>query len=371
LDRSYGGCRDGCWELGENAGFTHGRSRVDFEEVLELTGEEDSAADSARERTLEELRTLLQAASEGIRDPETLVDLVFYARHPELMGSPVRSSDSALVAEWDSIGKFLVRPVLGELSGTDSGQVVLTGSISLRSAHLLTGLAAGSRRTTGAGIEQCGRVGEFDDLINRSASWCPGLSPAILKALLARESGFDPSVINQYGYAGIAQLGAQAARAAGLRVGIAGSAFDERLNPKKAIPAAAKLLGIKLQRLGDSGFAQYGQPEGPELWKFVLGAYNGGEGTITLAMGHANRLGFALAQRSGAGSREAVAFARNYASKWENLAAGGMNSPLGAACMRYFGTLGAAKYDEIRRYPQAILSSSKLQTLRSGRAVEP
>ena len=233
------------------------------------------------------------------------------------------------------------------------------------------GLVAGSSRAIGAETEPGDRVGEFDDVINRAASWCPGLSPTILKALLARESGFDPNVINQYGYAGIAQLGAQEARAAGLRVGIPGSGFDERLNPNKAIPAAAKLLGIKLQRLWDSGFAQYGQPEGPELWKFVLGAYNGGEGTITLAMGHANRLGLALAQQSGAGSREAVAFARTYASKWENLAAGGMNSPLGAACMRYFGGLGPTKYDEIRRYPQAILSSSRLQTLRSGRSVEP
>jgi len=38
--------------------------------------------------------------------------------------------------------------------------------------------------------------------------------------------------------------------------------------------------------------------------------------------------------------------------------------------MRYFGGLGPTKYDEIRRYPQAILSSSRLQTLRSGRSVE-
>ena len=371
LDRPYGGPRDGWWDSGENAGFAHGGSRVDFEELLEVTGEEDSTGDSARERTLEELRTLLQAASEGIRDPETLVDLIFYARHPELMGAPAKSSDNALVAEWNSISKFLVNPVLEELSGTDSNQVRPTGSLSLRSASQSIGLVAGSSRAIGAETEPGDRVGEFDDVINRAASWCPGLSPTILKALLARESGFDPNVINQYGYAGIAQLGAQEARAAGLRVGIPGSGFDERLNPNKAIPAAAKLLGIKLQRLWDSGFAQYGQPEGPELWKFVLGAYNGGEGTITLAMGHANRLGLALAQRSGAGSREAVAFARTYASKWENLAAGGMNSPLGAACLRYFGGLGPAKYDEIRRYPQAILSSSRLQTLRSGRSVEP
>ena len=193
-------------------------------------------------------------------------------------------------------------------------------------------------------------------MIARAVEWCPGLSPAILKSLLAQESNFNTSVINQWGYAGIAQFGRAAAREVGLRVGVAGSAMDERLNPHKAIPGAARLLNIKAQRLGETAFSRYGQPNGIEFWKFVLAAYNGGEGTVALAMGHAYRTGLAQARAKGLVGTEAVSFARNYASKWENLKAGGINSPLGLAAGRYFPTLAATKYQEIGNYPTSIVA---------------
>ncbi|HEX8292929.1 MAG TPA: hypothetical protein VF570_14320, partial [Pyrinomonadaceae bacterium] len=53
---------------------------------------------------------------------------------------------------------------------------------------------------------------------------------------------------------------------------------------------------------------------------------------------------------------EAVAFARGHASKWENLKAGGMNSPLGLAAARYFPALAEMKYREIGNYPTAIVA---------------
>src|SRR3712207_6942359 len=43
-----------------------------------------------------------------------------------------------------------------------------------------------------------GGVHRFDDVIARAVEWCPGLSPAILKGLLAQESNFNPTVINKY-----------------------------------------------------------------------------------------------------------------------------------------------------------------------------
>ena len=143
-------------------------------------------------------------------------------------------------------------------------------------------------------------------------------------------------MINQYGYAGIAQFGRPAAREVGLQVGIAGSNSDERLDPSKAIPGAARLLNIKAKRLGEIAFSRYGQPDGIEFWKFVTAAYNGGEGTVALAMGHAYRIGLSQARAQGLVGVEAVSFARRYASKWENLKIGGADSPLGACRRQIF-----------------------------------
>ena len=95
------------------------------------------------------------------------------------------------------------------------------------------------------------------------------LPPAVLKSLIAQESKFNATVINSYGYAGIAQFGRPAAREVGLNVGIAGSASDERLDPSKAIPGAARLLNIKAKRLGEIAFSRYGQPDGIEFFHLI------------------------------------------------------------------------------------------------------
>ena len=195
----------------------------------------------------------------------------------------------------------------------------------------------------------------YDDVIARSVEWCPGLSPKVLKSLLAQESNFNPRVINQYGYAGIAQFGRTAAREVGLQVGIAGSQSDQRLDPSKAIPAAARLLNLKAKRLGEIAFAKYGQPNGVNFWKFTLAAYNGGEGTVALAMGNAYRIGVAQARGQGLIGADVVRFARNYASNWENLKIGGTASPLGMAAARYFPQIAAQKYHEIGNYPTQIV----------------
>lgn len=122
------------------------------------------------------------------------------------------------------------------------------------------------------------------------------LDPLILKSMLSQESGFRARVANRYGYAGIAQLGVREARAMGLHTGssrMASSkrgiaahvdrARDERLDPSKAIPAAARLMKAKAAAL-ERGFAVYGRPEGDDYWRFVAAAYNGGEGTVLEAM---------------------------------------------------------------------------------------
>jgi transglycosylase-like protein with SLT domain len=291
--------------------------------------------DAARQRSIEELRTLARAVHLGERDPEQLADLIFFARHPDLLDLPPDAYDQELIDEWNNISALLVHPTLNAEDELVTSQIY---------AH--------ERGVRG-----------FDDVIARAVECCPGLSPAILKGLLAQESGFNPAIINRYGYAGIAQIGRDEAREVGLRVGIAGTWMDERLNPFKAIPAAARLLSVKAERLGETAFSRYGQPEGIEYWNFVLAAYDGGESTVTLAMGHAHRRGLALAREKGLVGMNAVDFARDYASKWDNLTAGGSSSPLGLAVSRFFPELASTKYAEISAYPRSVVAHTATSPL--------
>ena len=311
--------------------------------------------ETARRRTVEELRTLVRAIQSGVTDQFQLTDLIFYARHPELVGEPLTKDQQLLLDEWNAISALLVHPTLNEV-GNILGANVMGGEVQgAQAIQFAFERAAHSPLNLGRTF---GDSSKFDEVIFQSVQSCPGLSPAILKGLLGQESEFNPTVINQYGYAGIAQFGRDSAREVGLQVGIAGSEMDERLNPYKAIPAAARLLNLKAQRLGDLAFSRYGQPNGTEFWKFVLAAYNGGEGTIALAMGHAYRNGLARARAQGLVGYEAVSFARSHASKWENLRAGGEGSPLGLAAARYFPSLAQSKYQEIGNYPTAIVARS-------------
>lgn len=304
-----------------------------------------------RERTVEELKTLVEAIQSGVTDPWQLTDLIFYARHPEMKGQPL--TDRELLDEWNQISALLVHPAINEVSDF-LGANVLGGEVS-GPVQMETAFERAMHSRAGARLPG-GDVHRFDDVIAHAVEWCPGLSPAILKGLLAQESNFNTSVINKYGYAGIAQFGRAEAREVGMQVGVAGTAADERLNPYKAIPGAARLLNIKARRLGEMAFSRYGQPDGHEFWKFVLAAYNGGEATVALAMGHAYRAGLAQARTRGLVGTEAVTYAREYASRWDNLRAGGMSSPLGLAASRYFPQLADSKYQEIGNYPVAIVS---------------
>ena len=334
---------------------------------LPVSARQDVSRDSAqssgkdeswlRKRTVEELRTLVQAIQEGISDPWALTDLIFYARHPEMKGVPLTSEYQDMLDEWNSVSAFLVHPTLNEI-GDFLGGNVQAGDFNGVAASGATNFDAAVQKASNFTINNGSLKNyttRFDDIIAGAVEHCPGLSPAILKSLLAQESNFNTKVINSYGYAGIAQFGRTAAREVGLHVGIAGSASDERLDPSKAIPGAARHLSDKAQRLSDLAFSRYGQPNGIEFWKFVTAAYNGGEGTVALAMGHAYRIGLSEARNRGMVGTEAVGFARRYASVWENLKAGGLESPLALAAARYFPKIAAQKYHEIGNYPTQIV----------------
>ncbi len=306
-----------------------------------------------RERTVEELKTLIQAIQLGVTDEWQLTDLIFYARHPELKGTPLLSENQHLLDEWNSISALLVHPTINEIKDVIGAEQL--NNLVDNKADLDKAFSTASKFRVNAGNLD-NYTTRYDDIIANAVEWCPGLSPAILKSLLAQESRFNPTVINSYGYAGIAQFGRVAAREVGLYVGVAGSSSDERLHPAKAIPGAARLLNIKAKRLGEMAFSRYGQPNGIEFWKFVTAAYNGGEGTVSVAMGHAYRIGLSQARAKNLVGREAVSYARNYASQWENLKIGGVNSPLGLAAARYFPKIASQKYHEIGNYPTQIVA---------------
>lgn len=320
-----------------------------------------------KKRTIEELKTLVQAIQGGVTDPWALTDLIFYARHPEMKGKPLTHEYQDLLDEWNTISAYLVHPTVNEI-GDYLGANVLGGAMdgtgkadfskAVDAANNFRINAADSNTRISNGSLK-NYTTRFDDVIAGAVENCPGLSPAILKSLLAQESNFNTKVINSYGYAGIAQFGRVAAREVGLQVGVAGSASDERLDPSKAIPGAARLLAIKAQRLSEMAFSRYGQPNGIEFWKFVTAAYNGGEGTVALAMGHAYRSGLETARSRGMVGPEAVSFARRYASVWDNLKIGGMSSPLGLAAARYFPNIAASKYAEIGNYPTHIVARAQ------------
>ncbi len=306
-----------------------------------------------RQRTVEELKAVIQAIQLGVTDPWQLTDLIFYARHPEMKGNPMTAEHRDLLDEWNSISALLVHPTLNEIKDV-IGAENINDLVNSR-ADLDRAFATASRFKINAGSLD-NYTTRYDSIIADAVEWCPGLSPAVLKSLLAQESNFHPTVINHYGYAGIAQFGRTAAREVGLHVGVAGSASDERLDPSKAIPAAARLLNLKARRLGELAFSRYGQPDGIDFWKFVAAAYNGGEGTVSLAMGHAYRIGLSSARSQGLVGVEAVSYARRYASKWENLKVGGPDSPLALAAARYFPNIAEQKFHEIGNYPTQIVA---------------
>ncbi|OYT69987.1 MAG: hypothetical protein CFK52_12435 [Chloracidobacterium sp. CP2_5A] len=300
-------------------------------------------------RVREELKTIVMAAQAGFTDPWQLTDLIFQARHPELIGADLSQSPE-LLDEWNEISAQLVQPTLNDLAALQSP----------RSASETAAEGAGAPRLDASpratGKDKMAAASALDPIIEQAVALCPGLPPQFLKSLLVQESGLRPDVVNQYGYAGIAQIGRREARELGLAVGAPGTESDERLNPSLAIPAAARLLQVKAQRLTEMAFARYGTPQGAEYWKFVMGAYNGGEGTITVAMGHAYRDGMARARAEGLSGPEAVAFAREWATKWEHLALGGEDAPLALAAARYFPKLASQKFVEIRNYPEQIVA---------------
>lgn len=207
------------------------------------------------------------------------------------------------------------------------------------------------------------RQNTYNTEIQNALERWPTLDPLILKSILAQESSFQAYPKgNVGGYAGVAQLGIREAHSQGLKTGssrmrasaqrpaFVDTARDERLNPAKAIPAAAGLLrqkarllnrGVTTEKGHLKGFNEMGFPKGDDYWRFVSAAYNGGEGTVLLALNIAY---------GGSPPPEV---------RWEDLVASPngdvTKSPLYQATMRVFPGHARSKFNEIRIYARDVV----------------
>ena len=182
----------------------------------------------------------------------------------------------------------------------------------------------------------------------------PQLDEKTLKALLIQESGLDPNPTqsnNNPSFRGIGQMNPDAAR-------IGNITDEERLDPDKAIPAVTRILKNKAEYLeGDvsqRAFIKYGRPQGDDYMKFVLAAYNAGEGAIANAMDKAYQKGLEIAAKQNLTETDAESFAKSYATKWGNLVEtkNPGQSPLALAT-------SAGKYGEVTKYVNEITTLSR------------
>ena len=192
----------------------------------------------------------------------------------------------------------------------------------------------------------------------------PQLDEKTLKALLIQESGLNPNASNSAGFVGIAQIGTNDIRQGNITLA-------ERNDPQKAIPAAVRILRAKMRSLEEGnapngytspntkvgeawGFKKYGTPKGDDYIKFMVASYNRGEGNIAQAMDYAYEDGKKIAQKSGLSGDEAEQFAKNYATRWDNLvnAQNPNESPLRKATSE-------RGYNEVIYYVQDITNLSR------------
>jgi hypothetical protein len=181
------------------------------------------------------------------------------------------------------------------------------------------------------------------------------LPPLLYKSLLATESSFNATAVSRSGAAGLAQLMPDTAKRFGLD-------SQQRFDVELALPVGIQVLQEKFRAIHDPGnyyalcgmpnkiapwgvkvanyYQTVGQPNGEDRWALVLGAYNGGGGTILRAMSYAIDQGVDPRQ-------------------WDALAGpekAQKGTPLHLACNEVFGpNNGLRKAGELAYYPRKIL----------------
>lgn len=117
------------------------------------------------------------------------------------------------------------------------------------------------------------RVRRFASLIEASAR-STGLDPALVTAVVAVESAFEPRAVSDKGALGLMQILPETGARYGLRADAHGSMADKLFDPAANLRVGTRYLRDLLARFEDD-------------LPLALAAYNAGEGAVTM---HANRI---------------------------------------------------------------------------------
>lgn len=149
-------------------------------------------------------------------------------------------------------------------------QLYARGDATFDTGQLDLGAPAGDHKQLSSAMSR--HLGEhpnlkkFEPLLHKAASEY-GLQPALLKAIMAAESGFNPAAVSPKGAIGLMQVMPATAERYGLQPGARKSLEQKLAEPQTNIRLSARYLR-DLTRLFP------GQPE------LVIASYNAGEGAV-------------------------------------------------------------------------------------------
>jgi soluble lytic murein transglycosylase-like protein len=145
-------------------------------------------------------------------------------------------------------------------------QLFMQGTTALDSSRLPQGAAASRQTPLLAYLSQHPNLKKFEPLLEQAAKEF-SLDPALLKAVMAAESGFNPAAISPKGAIGLMQVMPATAERYGLQADRKKSVEQKLSDPKTNIRLGARYLR-DLHKLF---------PAKPDL---VIASYNAGEGAV-------------------------------------------------------------------------------------------